>query len=118
MKRDSINFSKKAKLNLFRHYKKVQTELHNLTYFFWECTLRCNLNCLHCGSDCLTSYSQPDMPLEDFLKVVDEVKTQYEPSKILIAITGGEPLLRKDLEKCGDELQKRGFPGVWFRMDF
>ena len=50
------------------------------------------------------------MPLKDFLKVLDEVKSQYEPSKVLIAITGGEPLLRNDLEKCGVEIQKRGFP--------
>ena len=27
--------------------------LHRLTYLFWECTLRCNLSCRHCGSDCV-----------------------------------------------------------------
>lgn len=110
MTKNSISISKRAKLNLFRSYRNVQTQLHNLSYLFWECTLRCNLNCLHCGSDCLSSNSHPDMPLEDFLKVIEEVKSQYEPSKVLIAITGGEPLLRNDLEKCGDEIQKRGFP--------
>jgi len=110
MIKNPISISKRAKLNLFRSYRKVQTQLHDLTYLFWECTLRCNLNCLHCGSDCLSKNSQPDMPLKDFLKVLDEVKSQYEPSKVLIAITGGEPLLRNDLEKCGVEIQKRGFP--------
>jgi radical SAM enzyme (rSAM/lipoprotein system) len=110
MNKVTISLSKRNKLNLFRHYRKVQTKLHNLTYFFWECTLRCNLNCLHCGSDCLANCSQPDMPLMDFLKVLDEIKTQYEPSKILIAVTGGEPLLRKDLPECGMEFKKRGFP--------
>jgi radical SAM enzyme (rSAM/lipoprotein system) len=110
MIKNQIGFSKRTKLDLFRHYRKVQTRLHELTYFFWECTLRCNLSCLHCGSDCLSNNSQTDMPLEDFLKVIDEVKIQFEPSNVLIAITGGEPLLRKDLEKCGYELQKRGFP--------
>jgi MoaA/NifB/PqqE/SkfB family radical SAM enzyme len=24
----------------------------DLTYLFWESTLRCNLRCAHCGSDC------------------------------------------------------------------
>ena len=24
-----------------------------LRYLFWEATLRCNLDCLHCGSDCV-----------------------------------------------------------------
>ena len=30
---------------------RVITE-HPLTTLFWECTLRCNLHCRHCGSDC------------------------------------------------------------------
>ena len=30
---------------------------HRLAYLFWECTLRCNLECRHCGSDCLRDAS-------------------------------------------------------------
>ena len=37
---------------IFNHFKKNETYLHELNYLFWECTLRCNLQCLHCGSDC------------------------------------------------------------------
>lgn len=97
-------------LSLFGAYRSLQTSIHELTYLFWECTLRCNLTCLHCGSDCKTGSATPDMPLVDFLKVLDEIKTMVNPNKTIIALTGGEPLLRKDLETCGQEFYKRGFP--------
>lgn len=77
---------------------------------FWECTLRCNLNCIHCGSDCTKEAQTADMPLEDFLKVLDSIAPQVNPHKTMIVITGGEPLMRKDLEECGYEITKRGFP--------
>ena len=77
-------------LDLFRLYKTAQTALHDLTYLFWECTLRCNLSCLHCGSDCLASSDINDMPRGDFLRVLDEIAQRYEPKKITIAVTGGE----------------------------
>lgn len=32
---------------------------------FWECTLRCNLHCRHCGSDCKVKAGLQDMPLAD-----------------------------------------------------
>lgn len=48
------------------------------------------------------------MPKEDFLEVLDEInKYEHEPTTVII--TGGEPLLRKDLENCGFEIRKRGF---------
>lgn len=51
-----------------------------------------------------------DMPKEDFLKVVDTILTHINPNKVLITFSGGEPLMRKDLEECGLELYRRGFP--------
>ena len=38
---------------------------HVLHQLFWECTLRCNLHCLHCGSDCRAIAETEDMPLEE-----------------------------------------------------
>ncbi len=51
-----------------------------------------------------------DMPKEDFLKVVDTILPHINPNKVLITFSGGEPLMRKDLEECGLELYRRGFP--------
>ena len=97
-------------LSLFQAQRSIQTTIHELNYLFWECTLRCNLSCLHCGSDCQSSAVTPDMPLADFLKVLDEIRDMVDPHKTIIALTGGEPLLRSDLEICGTEFYNRGFP--------
>lgn len=83
---------------------------HPLRQLFWECTLRCNLSCRHCGSDCKTKSDSADMPLEDFLKVLDNVAQHTDPHHVNIVITGGEPLMRHDLERCGREIYRRGFP--------
>lgn len=85
--------------------------LHPLQQLFWESTLRCNVHCLHCGSDCVSSVTQPDMPSADFLKVIDEQITPHvNPHEVMIIISGGEPLMRKDLEDVGRALYDRGYP--------
>lgn len=95
---------------IFNVYREKQIEKHELNYLFWECTLRCNLNCLHCGSDCLKSSGIKDMPVEDFVQVLDDIKDKNAGvDNMTICITGGEPLIRKDLEDAGREIIKRGF---------
>jgi len=92
---------------LFKTIKASEVKLHELNYMFWECTTRCNLNCLHCGSDCSKDSAFQDMPINDFLAAIDTMKN---PAKnFTVVFTGGEPLLRKDIEICGKELRKRGF---------
>lgn len=103
-------FRKRLALELFRKIKKNRSIIHELDTLFWECTLRCNVACRHCGSDCHVSATQPDMPMEDFLKVIDSITPQVDPHKILIVFTGGEALIRKDLEICGKELYNREYP--------
>jgi radical SAM enzyme (rSAM/lipoprotein system) len=105
-----IPLRKRVALELFRKYRINETRLHHLTYILWECTLRCNLNCLHCGSDCKKQASVSDMPLEDFLNALDQLKGLVNPKKTMIVLTGGEALLRKDLEETGRNLYRRGFP--------
>ena len=94
---------------VFRRYRNTEIKNHTLNYLFWECTLRCNLSCLHCGSDCLKQSDQPDMPVEDFVKVLDDIKSSSTATKLDICITGGEPLLRNDLEDAGRAIRLRGF---------
>ena len=57
------NIKKRIALELFRSIKKNRAKLHELRTLFWECTLRCNVSCRHCGSDCHVSASVPDMPV-------------------------------------------------------
>lgn len=92
--------------NIFRRFKRIETKIHELNYLFWESTLRCNLNCLHCGSDCSKNSSFSDMPLADFLSAVDTIESKSD--NFIVVLTGGEPLLRNDVELCGIEIRKRG----------
>ena len=105
-----MDFKKKLILSLYQQHKKTETKLHELTYLFWECTLRCNFSCIHCGSDCTKEAEIPDMPMEDFLNVLDKISPHVDTKKTMIVITGGEPLMRKDLEECGREIYNRKFP--------
>jgi radical SAM enzyme (rSAM/lipoprotein system) len=105
-----MNLSKIALLDLYIHHRKIQSQLHELTYLFWECTLRCNFNCTHCGSDCSRESIVPDMPKEDFLQVLSDLRPHLNPNKTMIVLTGGEPLMRSDLEECGKAMYEMGYP--------
>lgn len=99
----------RLKLGLGIRQQRGRKKRHTLQQMFWECTLRCNLNCLHCGSDCRVDTTLPDMPLEEFLPVLDEVAKVADPKSTLIITTGGEPLVRRDIVECGRRISDRGF---------
>ncbi len=105
-----ISLKKRIALKLHSKYKNNEAKIHQLNYILWECTLKCNLNCIHCGSDCKKDSSVKDMPLEDFMRALDELKPIINPNKTMIVLTGGEALLRKDLDTIGKHLYQRGFP--------
>ncbi len=97
-------------LKLFNSLYNDVAQKHELRTLFWECTLRCNLSCRHCGSDCRVDVSEQDMPLKDFLKVLDEEITPHvDPARVLIIFSGGEVLMRRDLEEAGHEVTRRGY---------
>ncbi|MBT4968983.1 MAG: radical SAM protein [Bacteroidetes bacterium] len=110
MKNNKPTLGKRITLNVFNKYVNAQSQLHDLSYLFWECTLRCNINCLHCGSDCHKNSEVKDMPAADFLEITKQISTKYNPNKAMVVITGGEPLMRKDLEKVGLALYHQGYP--------
>lgn len=110
MNKYPLSLRRRLALEAWRLNEKQRIKEHPLRQLFWECTLRCNLNCRHCGSDCKTESSQPDMPKEDFLRVLDNIAAKTNPNKVFIVITGGEPLMRADLEECGRAIYKKGFP--------
>ena len=106
-----MNLRKRIIFELERLRRKNLQQLHPLQQLFWESTLRCNVHCLHCGSDCSSSEVTPDMPAEDFLRVIDQSVTPHvDPHKVLIIISGGEPLMRADLAEVGKALKQRGYP--------
>lgn len=105
-----LPFARRLGMETYRIHRALQTRNHRLRYLFWECTLRCNLSCAHCGSECVSSSSVPDMPLDEFLGVLDKIRPTVDPGETLVVVTGGEPLVRQDLERCGAAFRDRGFP--------
>lgn len=83
---------------------------HPLRQLFWESTVRCNIHCRHCGSDCRQAAAVPDMPLHDFLRVLDGIAKKQDPGSVFVILGGGEPLVRDDIVACAQAIAARGFP--------
>jgi len=56
---------------------------------------RCNLSCIHCSAAKFMDRGKEDIAVEDFARLGDELAKN---GAYIIQLTGGEPLLRKDLE--------------------
>jgi radical SAM enzyme (rSAM/lipoprotein system) len=110
MKATPLTLRKKVALELWRQQNKIAAQEHPLRQLFWECTLRCDLKCRHCGSDCKMQDASKDMPKEDFLRVLDGIAKKTDPHKVFVIVSGGEPLMRQDIEDCGRAIYEKGFP--------
>ncbi|HTZ17751.1 MAG TPA: radical SAM protein [Dissulfurispiraceae bacterium] len=61
----------------------------------WEITRRCNLRCVHCRSSSeMIVKEHPDFPIEEAFRLLDDIAGYAKP---VIVLSGGEPLLRKDV---------------------
>ncbi|HJQ65050.1 MAG TPA: radical SAM protein [Gemmatimonadales bacterium] len=73
----------------------------------WNLTRRCNLACAHCYIAAgPTESATGELPTQDCLRIVDEILA-VNPSPMLI-LSGGEPLLREDLEEIARAASSRG----------
>ncbi len=60
----------------------------------WESTQRCNLNCVHCRCSSDMDAAVGDFNTQEAFKMIDDI---CEVSKPVMVLSGGEPLLRKDI---------------------
>lgn len=107
---NNVSLKQRLQLELNRQLVQNAQKEHPLRQIFWECTLRCNMKCRHCGSDCKANSVLPDMPFEDFRKVLEAVGKHYDSHKINIILSGGEPLVRPDLAQCARAIYDMEFP--------
>ena len=118
MSRRRLGLRKRLALNIFSELYASTVREHRLDTLFWECTLRCNLSCRHCGSDCRVDPGVADMPLADFLNVLDEEVTPHASTELLLdpdqreymyhrireirAMKGGKPIFAFDFQNDGE----------------
>ena len=86
----TLDFRHRIALELNRALTQRIIKQHPLRQLFWECTLRCNLHCRHCGSDCKNDSAVKDMPKNAFMEVLDDVKKVTDPHKVMVIVTGGQ----------------------------
>ncbi len=88
---------KLGELTLMKKYKEIEREKHTLIDLFWECTLTCNAKCKHCGSNAEKKKYDGELTTEEIKSAFKQIANDMDASKIFISVTGGEPLVRKDL---------------------
>lgn len=98
----------KNMLSLSEYQKKLWKE-PELSLLFFELTNGCNLSCKHCGSRC-SADKKDYIDTGIVKKVIDSVSDKYDPKRIMIAVTGGEPLLHPDCTEIVKYAHDRGFP--------
>ena len=92
------NLMKYGEAEISYEFQKDLCNRPVLDTLFWETTLRCNAKCKHCGSRAGENVELKDeLKTEEIKKVFKEVADRYDASKILVAVTGGEPLVREDV---------------------
>ena len=73
----------------------------------WEITRRCNLKCVHCRSSSeLEIVDHPDFSFETATRIIDDIASYASP---VLVLSGGEPLLRKDVFDIADYGTSKGF---------
>jgi radical SAM enzyme (rSAM/lipoprotein system) len=91
-------------------FQHSQRQLHDLRFLFFELTHECNLDCLHCGSDCRKGSVDTPLPAKDVVRVLTEVKAHLDPRRITITLSGGEPLCYPNVFGLGGQIAALGFP--------
>jgi heme d1 biosynthesis radical SAM protein NirJ len=72
----------------------------------WNLIRRCNLNCKHCYSLSADVDFPGELSTEEVFAVMDDLKAFRVPVLIL---SGGEPLLRRDIFEISDRAKRMGF---------
>lgn len=73
----------------------------------WNLTKRCNLLCPHCYLDCASDNGEPELSRKEANFVMDGLSCLN--SRLMLVLSGGEPLLREDIFEIVEYASKEGF---------
>ena len=99
---------KKENMEELAEYQRYLYSHPSLRFLFFELTNQCNLNCLHCGSEC-TVKNSTFLKIEAIEKTLKAVSEKTDPSNIMVCLTGGEPFLHPDLFRIISMAHTMGF---------
>ncbi len=102
-----VNIKSKNLIKL-SEYRKGLMQKPQLRNLFLELTLRCNENCMHCGSRC-GEISSEELSVRQYHDFLRQVKNDMGTERKMLCITGGEPLLRKDFFDIMADANNLGF---------
>ena len=100
---------KEKHLETLAAYTRTLYQKPDLRHLFLELTLRCNAHCFHCGSSCTAFPAESELTLPEYRRILDEVKEDFDLSRIMLCVTGGEPLLRPDFFEIMAYAKSLGF---------
>ena len=106
---DEIKQIKIKNLDRLYEYRQELYKKPILRDLFLEVTSRCNARCEHCGSSCGDFIPKDEISADELKKALLDISKHYNANDILLNVTGGEPLVRKDLFEIMDYANKLGF---------
>ena len=100
---------KYGEMTINKSYRENLRQNPVLRNLFWETTLSCNAKCKHCGSSAENKTYEGELTTDEIKKVLKDVADKYDARGIMLNITGGEPLIRKDLFEVMKYAKSLGF---------
>lgn len=83
-----------------------QNKIGTPTWFLAELTYRCPLQCPYCSNPTEYAHHKDELSTEEWLKVIREAR---DLGCVQLGFSGGEPLVRQDLETLVEEAHKLGY---------
>jgi radical SAM protein with 4Fe4S-binding SPASM domain len=87
-------------------YRRLERKVHPLRYLFVEVTRRCNLACLHCGSDCSKEALAHELSTKEWMRLFELVAGSFDRRGLMLVLTGGEPLCHPALWEIAAGLRR------------
>lgn len=106
--RPDVTELKVRHLNELAVYHEKLCARPDLRRLFFELTLKCNAHCFHCGSSC-TPEAGEELTAQEFKRILEQVRDDFDIDRLQLCITGGEPLLRPDFFEIMEYANALGF---------
>lgn len=85
---------------------KKSADKFQLRLLFWETTVACNLECIHCRRlDVAKELTKDDLSTQEAFNFIDDLATLGSP---ILVLSGGEPLYRPDIFKIASYARSKG----------